>query len=67
MKKHLWVCPKFCVNTAGQCKIEQNFSRRERRQLLPLSSSAWHPQQIYIDFHAGYLSWCPAVSFRRWI
>ena len=19
---HKWVCPKFCVNTAGQCKIE---------------------------------------------
>lgn len=29
------VCPKFCVKTAGQCKIEQNISRRERRQLLP--------------------------------
>ena len=25
------VCPKSCVNTAGQCKIEQNISRRKRR------------------------------------
>lgn len=21
-RRHLRVCPKFCVNTAGQCKIE---------------------------------------------
>ena len=26
--------------------------------------SARHPQRTYIDFHAGYLSWCPAVPLR---
>ena len=23
--RYLWVCPQFCVNTAGQCKIEQKY------------------------------------------
>ena len=23
--QNTWVCPKFCVNTAGQCKTEQKF------------------------------------------